>query len=117
MDVKQQEKTINGKYVPPFKRQNSEGCQGLPSKQNSAITIHVKSIPRDVTDFQLRQLFVNFGSISRIYIKPVNKRPECDRNFAFIRFHNEESVTKAITGTNGQVHFGTVLEVSAARPK
>ncbi len=78
--------------------------------------IYVGNLPMDLTEDELRELFVEFGDIeSSSIIK--DKFTGQSRGFGFVKMSNDEEAEAAISGVDGKNVKGNTLRVNEARPR
>ncbi|HWG37904.1 MAG TPA: hypothetical protein VN690_09335 [Terriglobales bacterium] len=79
-------------------------------------SIFVGNLAFSTSEDELRTLFQNFGSVSRVSIM-LDRDTGRSRGFAFIEMPNDEEAESAISGTNGSSLGGRTLNVNEARPR
>jgi RNA recognition motif-containing protein len=80
------------------------------------MNIYVGNLSRDVTEDDLRQLFLGFGQITSVNIIKDKFSGE-SRGFGFVEMPDKESAQAAINGLNGKELKGRTLNVNEARPR
>jgi hypothetical protein len=93
----------NGKYVPKFKR---DGEKPIDKNRN---TIRISNISDNADEQDLRELFVNYGRITRLYYN--------QSGFAFLTYSDINSCEKAIESVNGHPYDYLILRVEMAESK
>jgi hypothetical protein len=93
----------NGKYVPKFKR---DGEKPLDKNRN---TIRISNISDNADEQDVRELFVNYGRITRLYYNQTG--------FAFLTFSELNACEKAIESVNGHPYDYLILRVEMAESK
>lgn len=79
-------------------------------------SIFVGNLSFGATEEELRNLFQNYGSVSRVSIM-MDRETGRSRGFAFVEMNNDEEAESAISGTNGSSLGGRTLNVNEARPR
>lgn len=79
-------------------------------------SIFVGNLPFGTSEEELRSLFENYGSVSRISIM-LDRETGRSRGFAFVEMASDEEAESAISGTNGSSLGGRTLNVNEARPR
>jgi len=79
-------------------------------------SIFVGNLPFGASEDELRSVFENYGSVSRVSIM-MDRETGRSRGFAFIEMANDEEAESAISGTNGSSFGGRTLNVNEARPR
>lgn len=98
-------KDSNTKYVPKFKR---EGAQ--PQKLNrNRNTIKITNITDSATEQDIRDLFINYGRITKLYYT--------NKGFAYLTFSELHSCEKAIEVVDGHPYDYLILKVEMAENK
>jgi hypothetical protein len=93
----------NGKYVPKFKR---DGEKPLDKNRN---TLRISNISENADEQDLRELFVNYGRITRLYYN--------QSGFAFLTYSEINACEKAIESVNGHPYDYLILRVEMAESK
>jgi len=77
----------------------------------------VTNLSEDTTDDDLRQLFREFGAISRIFLAK-DKNTGKSKGFAFVTFHAKESAQAAMDKLNrkGWDIYNVILSIEWAKP-
>lgn len=78
--------------------------------------LFVGSLPYSVTEDQLRELFVPFGTIESCRVI-TDKFSGQSKGFGFVEMATDEEAQKAIEGMNGKDMNGRSLIVNEARPE
>ena len=106
------------KYVVPGMREGAnrkgEMMPGARSK-DEANTIRVTNLPEDIQDSDIKELFANFGRISRIFLAR-DKHTGQSKGFAFVSFDKREDAAKAVALVNGHGYANLILNVEWAKP-
>jgi len=79
-------------------------------------SIFVGNLAFGTTEDELKTLFENYGSVSRVSIM-MDRETGRSRGFAFVEMANDEEAESAISGTNGSSLGGRSLNVNEARPR
>ena len=101
-------KNINdtNKYVPKFRRDGKE-----PIKENrNRNTINITNISTNATEEDIRDLFYNYGRISRLYYNEI-------KGFAYITYTTLDACETAIEAVNGHPYDYLILSVKMAEQK
>jgi translation initiation factor 3 subunit G len=95
----------SGKYVPKFKR------DGVDTKENrNRNTINITNISTNSTEQDVRDLFHNYGRISRLYYNEF-------KGFAYLTYSSLDACEKAIEAVNGHPYDHLILSVKMAENK
>ena len=78
--------------------------------------IYVGNLSKQVTDSQLNDLVVPFGSLISATVATDRASGE-SRGFGFVEFSDASAAQAAITGLDGKDVNGQALKVSEARPR
>jgi len=78
--------------------------------------LFVGNLPYDVTEAELRELFLPVGPLSYVFL-PVDRESGKRRGFAFVEFGDEGHAAEAVRRFNDQQFKGRPLAVSEARAK
>eukprot|EP01060_Flectonema_neradi_P032543 TRINITY_DN51_c1_g2_i1.p1 TRINITY_DN51_c1_g2~~TRINITY_DN51_c1_g2_i1.p1 ORF type:complete len:260 (+),score=69.64 TRINITY_DN51_c1_g2_i1:47-826(+) len=103
----------SGTYVAPG-RGGGETDGSRPPRDDSC-TVRITNLSEDISEDDLRQLFVKYGQISRSYVA-VDKVTKERRGFAFITFKNREDAAMAIEKLDRHPFNHVILSVGWARP-
>ena len=93
----------NGKYVPKFKRNGEK-----PVNKNIN-TIRISNISDNADEQDIRDLFYNYGRITRLYYN--------QKGFAFLTYSEKNACEKAIENVNGHPYDYLILSVEMAESK
>ncbi|MCZ8250741.1 MULTISPECIES: RNA recognition motif domain-containing protein [unclassified Microcystis] len=80
------------------------------------MTIYVGNLVYDVTTDDLKEVFAEYGTVSRVYL-PVDRETGKMRGFGFVEMSSEEEEAKAIETLDGAEWMGRQMKVNKARPK
>ncbi|XP_071931765.1 heterogeneous nuclear ribonucleoprotein Q-like isoform X1 [Coffea arabica] len=78
--------------------------------------VYVKSLPKDITQDQLKKLFEHHGKITKIVLPPAKAGQEKNR-IGFVHFAERSSTMKALQNTEKYEINGQVVECSLAKPQ
>ncbi|RWS07131.1 eukaryotic translation initiation factor 3 subunit G-like protein [Dinothrombium tinctorium] len=107
-----------GKYVPPGMREggNKRGDVMTSSKsKDEPNTIRVTNLPEEIMDSDIRELFLPFGRVVRIFLAK-DKYTGQSKGFAFVSFEKREDAANAIKAVNGFGYANLILNVEWAKP-
>jgi len=93
----------NGKYVPKFKRNGEK-----PIDKNIN-TIRISNISDNADEQDIRDLFYNYGRITRLYYN--------QKGFAFLTYSEKNACEKAVEAVNGHPYDYLILSVEMAESK
>ncbi|KAK1609692.1 hypothetical protein QYE76_033365 [Lolium multiflorum] len=77
-------------------------------------TIYVKNLPENVSKEKVKDLFEEFGEVTKVVLPPAKAGHK--RDFGFVHFAERSSALKAAKGSDKFEIDGQVLEVSMAKP-
>jgi len=80
------------------------------------VNIYVGNLSRDVTEEELRQLFIPFGEVTSISIIK-DKYSGQSRGFGFVEMPTKSEGEAAIAGIKGKTLKDRTIDVSEARPR
>ncbi len=80
------------------------------------MSIYVGNLSYDVDEDDLRQVFVEYGTVSRVMI-PSDRETGRKRGFAFVEMGAEAEEDAAIGALDGAEWMGRSLKVNKAKPK
>jgi RNA recognition motif-containing protein len=78
--------------------------------------LYVGNLPKQVTDAQLNDLAVPFGTLVSANVATERSSGE-SRGFGFIEYSNADEAKAAITALDGSDLHGQVLKVNEAKPR
>jgi cold-inducible RNA-binding protein len=78
--------------------------------------LYVGNLSKQVTDAQLNDLAVPYGSLVSANVAVERKSGE-SKGFGFIDFSNDDAALAAITALDGRDVNGQALKVSEAKPR
>ena len=84
-----------------------------PKDENN--TIRITNLPEETQDSDIRDLFKDFGRITRIFLAK-DKATGNSKGFAFVSFESREQALRAIMAVNGHGYNNLILSVEWARP-
>lgn len=109
--------STDNKYIP---RPQLMEERGRPSASMSMRlredlnTIRVTNLPGEIHDSDIKELFEQFGRITRIFLAK-DKYTGASRGYAFVSFDKHEQALRAIQ-LNGHGYANLILKVELARP-
>lgn len=139
-NAKQAIEELNGKEVVPgfklelsrhlSKRERGEQIAETYKKEKQErnnkfadCNFHVKPLPSDLKDEELREKFASFGTVLSAKIPKVSKTNEKGENiqeskgFGFVCFENADEARKAFIELNGTTQWGKQLTIEYFEPK
>lgn len=105
----------DGKYVPMHLRKDAKG-QAMRDRRDDFHSLRVTNISKDTTETDLRNLFGNFGHLTRVFLARDRQTQE-SRGFAFISFAGRSDAEKAIVHLDGHGYDSLILHVEWAKPR
>lgn len=78
--------------------------------------LYVGNLSRQVTDAQLNDLAVPYGTLISANVATERSSGE-SKGFGFIEFSNADEAKAAITGLDGREVHGQTLKVNESRPR
>ena len=93
----------NSKYIPKFKR------EGEKPRDKNRNTIRISNISDNADEEDIRDLFYNYGRITRLYYN--------QKGFAFLTYSELNACEKAIENVNGHPYDHLILSVEMAESK
>lgn len=78
--------------------------------------LHVGNLSKQVTDSQLNDLAVPFGTVVSAVVATDRSNGD-SKGFGFVEFGSPEEARAAITGLDGRDVNGQALKVSEAKPR
>lgn len=78
--------------------------------------IYVGNLPHAVTDEELREVFVPYGTVKSAMVV-MDQTTEKSRGFGFVEMAQLTEAQAAIQALNGQALHGRALTVNEARPR
>jgi len=78
--------------------------------------VYVGNLSKQVTDAQLNDLAVPFGTLVSANVATERSSGE-SKGFGFLEFSNDNDAKAAITGLNGRDVHGQALKVNESKPK
>jgi len=76
------------------------------------MTIYVGNLVYDVTTDDLKEVFAEYGTVSRVYL-PVDRETGKMRGFGFVEMSSDEEEAKAIETLDGAEWMGRQMKVNA----
>ena len=80
------------------------------------MAIYVGNLAYEVTQDDLRDIFAEYGTVSRVYL-PVDRENGRMRGFGFVEMSTEAEEDTAIETLDGAEWMGRQLKVNKARPR
>ena len=80
------------------------------------MSIYVGNLSYDVSQGDLRQVFEDYGSVSRVSL-PMDRETNRPRGFAFVEMSSKEEETAAIEALDEAEWMGRSLRVNEAKPR
>lgn len=78
--------------------------------------VHVGNLSKDVTDGQLNELAVPYGTVVSASVA-TERSSGASKGFGFVEFGSADEARAAITGLDGRDVNGQALKVSEAKPR
>ncbi|KAM5583512.1 eukaryotic translation initiation factor 3 subunit G [Rosa sericea] len=101
-------------YVPPGLRARADKTEVRPRRDENSV--RVTNLSEDTREPDLRELFLPFGEVSRVYVA-LDKETQVSRGFGFVNFLRREDAQKAINKLNGYGYDNLILSVEWAAPR
>ncbi|ACK70107.1 RNP-1 like RNA-binding protein [Gloeothece citriformis PCC 7424] len=80
------------------------------------MAIYVGNLYYEVTQDELREVFAEYGTVSRVYL-PVDRETGRMRGFGFVEMSTDAEEDTAIETLDGAEWMGRQLKVNKARPR
>ena len=80
------------------------------------MSIYVGNLSYDVTEEELKAVFVEYGSVTRVHL-PTDRETGRVRGFAFVEMSSETEETAAIEALDGAEWMGRDMKVNKAKPR
>jgi RNA recognition motif-containing protein len=80
------------------------------------VTIYVGNLSFQATEEDLREVFAEYGEVSRISL-PTDRETGRKRGFAFVEMSSEAQEDAAITELDGAEWLGREIRVNKAKPR
>lgn len=90
-----------------------QSTDAVPTNKGSATNVYIHSLPLDVTDDKLHQIFGAFGEIESARVM-VDFNTRASRGYGFVKFKTSDAAAKAIGSMNGYEMNGKTLVVKQA---
>ena len=84
----------------------------MEDKNNT--TIYIGNITSNITEKEIYECFLTFGEINQIKLK---QNKEGKKNYAFIKYEEEDDAKQAILNMNQTEFYGNYIYVSYQRMK
>merc|ERR1712070_426746 len=108
-----------GAYVPRMMRDASGArrtdIDNIRSTRDSEPTLRVSNLSDDTTEGDLKELFSQYGPVTRVYIAR-DRQTGLSRNFAFVNFIRREDGQNAMDKLSGYGYDHLILQIEWARP-
>lgn len=101
-----------GNYLPPHLRAH---IPDINKKGKDKVCLRVGNLSDDTTEHDLRDLFGNFGYITRVNI--VSNNYSTSRNFGYVEFAQHQDALSAQKLLNGYGFANLILDVDFATSK
>jgi translation initiation factor 3 subunit G len=105
-----------GKYVPPTRKAAAPGAAPFGDRRDTDPSLRVSNLSENVSDHDLKNLFGNFGDITRVYVAKDRDTNE-HRGFAFVNFRHKNQAEDAMRALNGYGYDNMILRVEMAAPR
>lgn len=80
------------------------------------MSVYVGNLSYDVSQSDLRQVFEEYGSVSRVSL-PMDRETNRPRGFAFVDMSSKEEEAAVIETLDGAEWMGRSLRVNEAKPR
>jgi RNA recognition motif-containing protein len=80
------------------------------------MSIYVGNLSYDVTEEELKAVFVEYGSVTRVHL-PTDRETGRVRGFAFVEMSTEEEESAAIEALDGAEWMQREMKVNKAKPR
>ncbi len=80
------------------------------------MTIYVGNLFYEVTQEELRSIFAEYGTVTRVYL-PVDRESGRMRGFGFVEMSTDAEESQAIETLDGAEWMGRQIKVNKAKPK
>lgn len=81
------------------------------------MSVYVGNLSYQATEEDLRELFSEYGTVTRITIPTERENPDRKRGFAFVELTDENDEQDAINALDQTTWMGRQLKVNKARPR
>lgn len=107
----------SGRYVPPSQRRGTDqaSTESLSSRDDSLPTIRVTNLSENAMESDLRELFGDFGTITRTFVAKDHHTGRC-KGFAFVTYNTREAAAEAIKHVDRHPYDNLILKVEWANP-
>ncbi|KAH9411786.1 hypothetical protein HK407_03g05360 [Ordospora pajunii] len=95
--------------------ESGSGEETSKKEDNPSLTVFIKGISYDLTEYDLKTEMEKIGNVVRVGI-PMTNDHKRNKGFGYIEFSNEEEVKKALK-LDGTVLLGREVVVNMAQPK
>jgi translation initiation factor 3 subunit G len=104
-----------GKYRPPARQAGGGQWGGGSQDRDETNTLRVTNISEDTTEDDLKELFRQFGQLTRTYLAK-DRETGASRGFAYISFVRKEEAERAMEKLDGYGYDYLILSVEWAKP-
>jgi len=105
-----------GSYVPMHLRGGASGGAASMDRRNEEPSLRVTNLGEDTDEQDLRELFGNFGYVTRCYVAK-NHQTGASRGFAFVSMANRADAEKAREKLDGKGFDSLILRVEWSQPR
>ena len=95
--------------------ETSSGNESAEQKEDSSLTVFIKGISYDLTEYDLKSEMEKVGKVTRVGI-PMTNDHKRNKGFGYVEFSKEEDVKKALK-LDGTVFLGREVVVNMAHPR
>jgi len=111
-----------GKYVLPSRRLGgnsageSMGRPGGMANRDDLPTLRVTNVSEDAEEDDLRELFIKFGKVVRVYVGK-DRETGIGKGYAFVSFEDKQSAERAMEKVHGKGYDNLILNVQWSQPR
>lgn len=91
-------------------------CPPVSNGLERIVTIYVGNLSFQATEEDLREVFAEYGKVSRISL-PTDRETGRKRGFAFVEMEDEAQEDQAISELDGAEWLGREIRVNKAKPR
>ncbi|AFN82683.1 splicing factor CC1-like protein [Encephalitozoon romaleae SJ-2008] len=102
-------------YESEIEEETSSGTEEGTKKENPSLTVFIKGISYDLTEYDLKSEMEKIGKVARVGI-PMTNDYKRNKGFGYVEFCKEEDVKKALK-LDGTVFLGREVVVNMAHPR
>lgn len=95
--------------------ETSSGSDSVGKKEDSSLTVFIKGISYDLTEYDLKSEMEKIGKVARVGI-PMTNDHKRNKGFGYVEFTKEEDVKKALK-LDGTMFLGREVVVNMAHPR